>query len=645
MSAALSSPSKHDLDFNTAPGNGAVHQGPRPKKTPTKPKKRVRFSDSFLETSQTSSSTGITPFVQRASLAVNANPGASDKPPRLMKKSPRLRLSLPNLRTASISAISTVSSPLSGEIQFAPLRQVLNDRTKRRLRRNNLSDEVNGIDDEKRTESKKTQEIHRLRDELMEAKARAQGTTHDTAMSSESSQKIRELEEEIEKLKEEAQERLTVTTASVASPNEKLDKSSAWVAQQEREDMVMDEANVRQGEVFGDENDPLQDEAFCDENNENDENSFATIDYKRDETTHHTRPRSVSDMSTQAEFPSPTTSELRSLIETQTNHLVNARLELEYICPGETTIGLSVSNADAKPVLDALLNRLRSLKAQYLLSNQTLSTTRTQESNLRTQFNAVLQQLERARAYGETITSKHEQNSAALQLAQNQSRALEQENLEKDKTVQKLQRALESYRKELTDLEALVTRLEAEHHDAITRLEQEHQQASAAYHEQMDEAVADLECCVAAEMQGRQEAEELAAERAVRVKELEAYVAELKGAMSEKQAHLRELEDELEKVRDQNTEAREEHEQEVGALNARIGELVSSSQSAQDDLVTARAEKEGLMRKLEEEKRAGNVAVEGMKREVGRTLEMIDSIREEYMKGGEMKEVKGLLTP
>jgi len=59
------------------------------------------------------------------------------------------------------------SSPLSGEINFLPLRQVLDGRVKRRLRRNGLSEEMNSIyKEKKRRAAETTAEINALRAEV-----------------------------------------------------------------------------------------------------------------------------------------------------------------------------------------------------------------------------------------------------------------------------------------------------------------------------------------------------------------------------------------------------------------------------------------------------------------------------------------------
>lgn len=70
---------------------------------------------------------------------------------------------------------SPTPEPVSQEIQFFPLKQALSARTRRALRRNALSEEMNNIDAEKRVGLKKNrEELIRLRAELAESSMRLQ---------------------------------------------------------------------------------------------------------------------------------------------------------------------------------------------------------------------------------------------------------------------------------------------------------------------------------------------------------------------------------------------------------------------------------------------------------------------------------------
>ncbi|KAI5458652.1 hypothetical protein BGZ63DRAFT_362389 [Mariannaea sp. PMI_226] len=109
-------------------------------------KRRARLSDPGLPTSS-GLSCGLTPMIRRV---------AVDTPKRRHSSAPT--------RT---SAHPSPGIPHSGELNFLPLRQVLDGRIQRRIRRNGLSEEMNAIQQEKRRRAQETTaEINRLKSEL-----------------------------------------------------------------------------------------------------------------------------------------------------------------------------------------------------------------------------------------------------------------------------------------------------------------------------------------------------------------------------------------------------------------------------------------------------------------------------------------------
>ncbi|ESZ96152.1 hypothetical protein SBOR_3427 [Sclerotinia borealis F-4128] len=112
-------------------------------------KKKVRFSDPGPNLLQASSS-GLTPFIRKTSLSSAKSNRRHSAPVRLLDR-------------------RHDNEPFSGELQFAPLRQVLDGRVTRRMKRNGLSEEVNKIQWEKKHEAKaRKSEVYRLRKELEE---------------------------------------------------------------------------------------------------------------------------------------------------------------------------------------------------------------------------------------------------------------------------------------------------------------------------------------------------------------------------------------------------------------------------------------------------------------------------------------------
>ncbi|OBS22509.1 hypothetical protein FPOA_08846 [Fusarium poae] len=121
-----------------------IPSSPMPVKTPrTVSRRKVRFSEPGL-------SSGLTPIVGRFSVATPKRRRHSSAP----------------VTTPSTNR-STPALPESGDVTFLPLRQVLDGRVQRRIRRNGLSEEMNVIQQEKRRRSIETkEEIEKLRDQL-----------------------------------------------------------------------------------------------------------------------------------------------------------------------------------------------------------------------------------------------------------------------------------------------------------------------------------------------------------------------------------------------------------------------------------------------------------------------------------------------
>ncbi|KAF6231910.1 hypothetical protein HO173_009747 [Letharia columbiana] len=570
-------------------------------KTPTKSKKRVRFSDPGPELSAPSTSTGLTPYLKRTTFTPRAQ-GPST--PRLLAAGTR-RLSLPVQLSTSLPSpsLSPSPGPFSGEFQFAPLRQVLDNRLKRRLRRNNLSGEINDIDEEKKSKRKLEQEIQSLKDEL--AVAKQSGKEHSDGSDGEAAgaERIRELEQQLVELRREMRERST-TAEPVAGSDDLPDTVSSPM------EIFVDNADEDFIATNFDDNGALQDQT-----------PVGVL-------------QPVNEAGTQVALPSPT--------HTETFRF--ARISLEYLFPGEIALGLIPE--DPKPLLDVMLDRMRTLKAQAFMAEGSLKATETQESNLRNQFNAVLAQLDRARVYADDLSKRHSNEKTradnaqarvsmletSLQNTSSKATDLARDVDEKERSIGKLQDALESYRIEVGKLEMLVTRSEGEHDTAISQLRSE-----------MDEAVADLECHVAAETRGRREAEQEVQERNVRIKELKVREQELQAAVNEKQEVIRETEAVF-------AEERTGREREVGGLNVTIGQLSTDLSECKAKVAAAEEKQQLLMRKLQEERDAGLRAVEAVQTELASCTEKAEGVKiahvkDVQMRGAEVTEHKGLLTP
>lgn len=121
--------------------------------------KRVRFSDpgSILASASANASSGLTPFISRHSISS----------PRTQRRHSSGSVASRSTSSKSRWNLDIDDSPISGTLQFAPLRQVLEGRVKRRIRRNRLSEELNSVEFEKREEKRaQSVKILQLQEEL-----------------------------------------------------------------------------------------------------------------------------------------------------------------------------------------------------------------------------------------------------------------------------------------------------------------------------------------------------------------------------------------------------------------------------------------------------------------------------------------------
>lgn len=322
----------------------------------------------------------------------------------------------------------------------------------------------------------------------------------------------------------------------------------------------------------------------------------------------------------------------------------STRMSLEYLFPGEISLGLKID--DPEPIMNIMLDRLQAYKAQVVAAATAASTAKTQEANMRRQFNLMVGQLDRARSNAEALSRQLEDEKTRLyqterkvqrtELSIDQGsekiKSLEAGLDEKQRSIEKLKDALESYRIEVAKLEELVNRMERDHNDKISKIRAE-----------MDEAVTNLECHVAAEVTGRRAAEQEAVDRAHRIKQLEQSELELKGAASEKQRIIRDLEEEI-------TNAKERGEKEIGMMNVTVGRITSNLEEAHSALNTLEGERQRLLAGLEGEKVAGMQAIEAVQAEIAECSEKAEFIkvahaRDMQDRGSAAAQHRGLLTP
>ncbi|KAF9871341.1 hypothetical protein CkaCkLH20_11262 [Colletotrichum karsti] len=651
-------------------------------------KRKVRFSDpgpvsTPRTASRTASSTGLTPMIRRTTL----NKGTPSS-------SGARRHSAPVSRAPSGSGTGTTSDlPYSGEVHFLPLRQVLDGRVQRRIRRNGLSEEMNSIAAEKRRRAQGTKaEIDRLKTQLKEKDAEIYELQNATIILD--TDRIWALEREVESLKEELSSRSgvqgkschdwtlaargpymddymetdTVEAESVAGDRMLADDTAfgdATMAEfvcstptrvrssfltppptspvmqgpmtpssshrESAEPHPLSHAAVQacfpdpEKEILQEELSSLRLEMSKLTNTLESYTSLTTrlsdrlsafkpSDYTNDaaeplqtvEDQINALLQTVSDRTaallelnnsiSNLGFPGSDASEM---ITSLASSLRTARLELEYLTPGEITLPLSSHGAE---VLDLLLTRLRDLARRAREDEGAIDEYHQLELSLRQQLGA------RVAAMNDL---NDELSRAKAQLAERDATVKELEV-----SVDRLKGAVNGYIRDVTELESVIGKMEGENRDALATKN------------------AQIEV-------GR---------RVLRSKE--DMIAQLEGNLADAVAQTKSLRKRLE-------ESEESKTKEVASLNrrsgqalalrdARVAELREEIERVNENLRAAyegikdlRVEKKGLQGKLAEEKAGAKRVIDQMKAE----LERVVSMSTEFLTGPEDGSTTPMGTP
>lgn len=682
---------------SSAVSHGHPQETQRPKSpsvsTPSRgAKKRVRFSDPGPSTDHDAhvdddehapASTGLTPHIRRTTL----EPGSGTK---------RRRHSGPAAQDRPDAFDSTIDTRHSGEVTFLPLRQVLDGRVKRRIRRNGLSEEINIITAERRRKAQQTSdEIAALRSEVAAKDAEIRRLSGATIVG----QEDEETQESIDELKRQVSQ-LRRVLKSPDSSNETEDTIDYhttrvdWAMRvrdpfsSEYSDMELDVDDDDDGDdddlEFGDKTIAELACSTPSRRSSNVRNSFPTppstspnlapiTPSRRHPVTPTSQAAAVQTSFTAAEreeledelaslqleiakltgtletYESMTSRLSEKLspfapedgsaaalimgsrspavrVEAQLNNLLRAlsdrtaaldglgaslgelgfpgadasevvlslssafrtaRLELEYLTPGEIALPLTAAGAS---VLDLLLARLRELAKRTLECEDAIDEYHVLELSLRKQLGARAEAMDAAKA---------ERDALAEQAAKKDARIRELEV-----GVQRLKGAVKSYTRDVSELEGLVQRLEGD----------------------LDTANKDLR---AAREQNEADAEEHA--EAARDKDFAAAMLEEKLGLALEQTS--ELKDQLEQLRAKHREEMfamsHRHGVDLVMRDSRVSELRlevdrvnEALREAHETVQSLRVENGALGDRLDSEKAKAKAAIDTMKSELERVVRM-----------------------
>lgn len=578
---------------------------------------------------------------------------------RISKSSRRARMSMP----AQLHLTNVDETDGEKVLQFASLSAALDDRVKRRLRRNHLSEEVNEIEAHKKEDAKLKKAYLELRRQLRDKE--------DTIADLEYQLEARRLgdidmsEDQTEELKQQLEQaRLQIEelrASSVYAPDsrETTEFASGDNFDDDDDGLMLvdpDELNLSQADM---EAQPLTNGVYASRTLESSQITIESLT-SLSQTTRDvlaeasqsdpgTIPDRISDQAVkrfEAEIEDLTRqlSESQGALRVLTLELQNLTilapganvdtilLELRHVLEdAREKYGKVFPNSHISPTnaafLKQIMDDLEGLSAELLektvvaeKQNQRIKVIQSQyESTLGLLADSETRNDDLLRKEKDLITSNakmevdiselEDRLENAQQLAENQDSQIQdkdarihglQDELEdKDTTLDRLRQALESYRKEVEDLTQTISRLEQEHEDRITQIEQYHTASIQEYQSQLD-----------AETEARATAEDDAQQKSEYIEELEGRIGSLDSQFDEYKTKVTELRQRLaeetqaretaEGERDEHADVIYQHRNTIENLNETVDELGRQISTFRDNLSSEQTQRERTEEGLEE---------------------------------------------
>ncbi|KAI9147540.1 hypothetical protein HJFPF1_12566 [Paramyrothecium foliicola] len=269
-----------------------------------------------------------------------------------------------------------------------------------------------------------------------------------------------------------------------------------------------------------------------------------------------------------------------AMIMSLTSGFRAARLELEYLTPGEISLPLTSHGAE---VLDLLLNRLRDLATRVKEGEDSIDEYHELEQSLRKQLDTRVTVMDGLKAeMGKAQKIMDDKNSRIKELEVGNDR---------------LKGAVDGYVRDISELEKLIERLEQEGRDAGATHD--------AQKESSRRALVNKENTIA----------ELEVQLAVALKRAESLKKNMEEMQAEKNKHIHAL-------NKQQGAALALRDARVTELRGEIERINESLRSAHETICSLRVENGGLRTKMEEEKQRAKEAIDAMKEELQRALQV-----------------------
>lgn len=252
----------------------------------------------------------------------------------------------------------------------------------------------------------------------------------------------------------------------------------------------------------------------------------------------------------------------------------SSRLELERLIPGETP---DAALEDGNATLSALVRRVELLVESLDEERKRHDGSLGRETALRGQFNTLLARHEIASRKIRNLENTISSSAGDLYHTRKQVQELEREGRDQAIGIDRLKTALNKYHEEVKSLEAVVTRLEGENADA-------------------EKARQTAESAVSAHEVHIRELEETVEQNRIRACDLTAQVESLE----------REHQRAVESVEQKTSEEIQRQEHEIGSMNARVSELSTALEAARSEADKLRQSNAGLEEQLQLEVNARN---------------------------------------
>jgi hypothetical protein len=439
--------------------------------------KKVRFSDPGAK----SLASGLTPWLRgsRISPPVGASPRSA------IRRTQRADLPM-----------SPPTSPIV--MQFTPMKEVIEDRQKRRLRRSQLSDTMNAIQAEQRAEMKSASQLHHeiavSEEKIKSLELEVELQRQRGIMCGDESDEIRRLEKDNDFLRTQLLQHTHSAGLTASSPilvdfddyidenshADWSDEASATPGNQNSSQVDFDNASTSRPmrEVTTTQDSccqaELPDQAHL--------SAIAALDatvtsLKTDNTALQTLLDSIHTQLVSLGFDA--TSDSTTIITSLDTTFRATRLELERLLPGETPSGF----ASGISFLQSLLAHITNRTAAKDSAQHATSLAQAAESALRTNLNNTIRRLTRAEDDMQTLLANRtdmlkKNNAKDVEIAELTATISEQDKDIKAKRMriatlsseaedarlglERLSAALEKYRNEVNSLETMVHTLEAE---------------------------------------------------------------------------------------------------------------------------------------------------------------------------------------